>query len=174
MGPGNSVAIHGIGLRSGAACHSHIRCRPAVHDGRQGEPSSAWKHRRGSPSGYATSWPIRVPSFPSGDSPAHPWWSTTWLSSSPAGRVERASSAMTVPPVSIAWTAGEGRMSYSSPHLAPGPDGDQVLMLTELGMEVYEPQTGQRGVAVRLEGAGYAHHPTGVDRRAATDHWRRL
>ncbi len=43
----------------------------------------------------------------------------------------------------IVWTNGEGLLSYSSPHLAQAGDQAVVLMLTELGMEVYEPATGE-------------------------------
>ena len=42
----------------------------------------------------------------------------------------------------VVWTAGTGRMSYSSPHLVQTPQGDFVAMVTEIGMEVFEPANG--------------------------------
>lgn len=43
----------------------------------------------------------------------------------------------------LIWAAGSGRMSYSSPHRVPTPQGDCVAMLTEIGMEVFQPATGE-------------------------------
>ncbi len=42
----------------------------------------------------------------------------------------------------ILWSAGEGLLSYSSPHLASAGGRTVVLMLTEIGLEVYDPASG--------------------------------
>src|SRR5262245_49689060 len=42
----------------------------------------------------------------------------------------------------IHWTAGSGWHSYSSPHLAKLAGQDQVLMVSEQGLESFDPATG--------------------------------
>ncbi len=43
----------------------------------------------------------------------------------------------------ILWTAGEGRMSYSSPHLARFDGSETILMATEKGLVAMEPAGGK-------------------------------
>jgi outer membrane protein assembly factor BamB len=41
------------------------------------------------------------------------------------------------------WTAGQGAHSYSSPHLFKSGDGEQVLMISDRGLEAFHPVTGK-------------------------------
>jgi outer membrane protein assembly factor BamB len=43
----------------------------------------------------------------------------------------------------IAWTGGEGRMSYSSPHLFSVGEDVSILMATEIGLQALEPTSGR-------------------------------
>ena len=44
----------------------------------------------------------------------------------------------------VAWTGGNGRMSYSSAHLARLHGVPQILMMTELGLASFAPATGEQ------------------------------
>src|SRR5262245_16927848 len=41
------------------------------------------------------------------------------------------------------WTAGQGLHGYSSPHLLRSTEGEQILMVSDYGLEAFEPATGK-------------------------------
>ena len=125
------------------AQHAHVRRRPDLRPRRQRTSQLSGRRHRRTSSGRATSWPTRGPSCRCGAFPARRWSSQGIVTVFAGGPESKSVLGYRAKTGELAWSAGEGTLSYCSTHLAHLDGVEQLLIATDVGLTAFQPETGE-------------------------------